>query len=109
MARDAWGEVPADEHEHWEGYVELWDVNVSLVENGLVHSHSKHEFWMQNDMNDEETFEVEYKHHLQKWNGSAYVDIVPETQDDKPQVREERQQMGQNWSNQRGLGVDGQV
>ena len=84
-------------------------MNVSLGENGLVHSHSRHEFWMQNNMNDEETFEVEYKHHLQKWNGSAYVDIVPETQDDKPQVREERQQMGQNWSNQRGLDVDGQV
>lgn len=54
------------ENEKWTGWVELWDVNVSLVENGLVHSTSRHEFHVQNLTDDDEDWRVEYKHAIRR-------------------------------------------
>lgn len=78
-------------------------------------------------MDDEENFQVEYKHYLEKWNGYNWEKVAEDTKPDlfvnpkeqnhftvasgasldDTEVRTRKAQDGENWSNQRGCDVEG--
>lgn len=123
MAREDRTET-SSQNTKWTGWVELWDVDVRLVENGLVHSTSRHELFVHNLTDDEEDWRVEYKHAIRrKEPGKGWEDWQHDT---KPQVMTpprdqdnfecsaegtltptEVQNQRSSWSNVRSLDVDG--